>query len=65
MEDADIGSITLLDMQGKVVRQLAEKGQLHAGYSAAKYSVGGLAAGTYLLSIKTTQRILTKQIEVH
>jgi hypothetical protein len=64
MESADIGSIELLDMQGKVVKRYMDQTQIKEGYTAYTYSVAGLAAGTYSLVIKTTQQVLTKKIVV-
>ena len=64
MEDPEVASITLVDMDGKVVRQFMDNGKVSSGYSAITYSVSGLPAGTYSLEMRTTQRILTQKIVV-
>lgn len=64
VEDADKASISIVDMQGRVVRQLATEIQLTAGYSALTYSVAELPPGTYTVRLQTTQRILTQKIIV-
>lgn len=64
LEDPDVGSIEMVDMQGKVVRQFMTNTSLKEGYSAFTYSVEGLPSGTYSLVIKTTQQVLTKKIIV-
>ncbi len=64
MVDPDVGSIELVDMQGKVVRQYMTNTSLKEGYSAFTYSVDGVAPGTYTLVIRTSQQVLTKKVVV-
>jgi hypothetical protein len=64
-EDADIGSVELVDMEGRTVRQLKSKGAISSGYSANTYSVSGLPAGVYTLMLRTSQNVLSEKIEVH
>ena len=64
LEEADMGSIELVDLQGKVVRQFMDKGSVSKGYNAFRYNVAGLAAGTYIVKLTTSQRILTQKIIV-
>ncbi len=63
-DQQDIGSISLLDMQGKVVRQFLSNGIINQGYSAYTYSVSGLANGNYILEMRTSQKTLTQKVVV-
>ena len=63
-EDADIGSMELVDMQGKIVRQFDRDRHISQGYSTFTYSVDGLPAGNYSFIVKTTQRILSQKLVI-
>ena len=64
LEDQDVGSIELLDMQGRSVRSFMTNAHLQEGYSAFTYSVSGLPPGTYNLVFKTSQQMFSKKIVV-
>jgi hypothetical protein len=64
MEDPDVGTVELMDMQGRIVRQFASNMPLKSGYTANTYSVSGIPPGTYSLIMKTSQQILSKKIVV-
>jgi hypothetical protein len=64
LDEQDQGSITLLDAQGRTVKRFLENGRIKEGYTAATYSVKGLAAGNYLLQLKTTHGVLTRKVVV-
>ncbi len=60
----DIGSIALIDMQGKIVLQFLNNDKIKEGYTAYTYSVNGIAAGNYLLEMRTTHNIQTRKVVV-
>lgn len=62
-DEDDLGTISLLDMTGRVVRQFMT-GKINSGYTAYSYSVSGLPNGTYILELKTTRNVLTQKIVV-
>lgn len=64
LEEADKGSIDLLDMQGRTVKQFMTEAPISRGYSAFTFSVAGLPPGTYSLRMMTTQRVLSQKIVV-
>ena len=64
LDEPDMGSIKLLDMQGRMVRQFADNTKINEGYSAFTYSVNGLPAGSYILELKTTHNVLTQKVVV-
>jgi hypothetical protein len=63
-EQGDIGSLELTDIQGRVVKQLAQHIKIEQGYSTHSYSVADLPAGTYVLRLITSEKILTKKIVI-
>lgn len=63
-DEADKGSLELVDMQGKVVRTFMKDTKISEGYNAFSYSVNGLPAGTYSLRLKTSERILSQKVVV-
>ena len=63
-DEADLGDIDLVDMQGRVVRQLMVKGKINAGYSTYAYNVTGLPAGDYFVRLITSERVLTQKLQV-
>jgi hypothetical protein len=64
MEDPDVADIELLDMSGKVVRQLMNTTVISSGYNAFTFPVNDIPPGTYSVVLKTSQRILSKKIIV-
>lgn len=64
LEEPDKASVTLVDMQGRTVRQFMDNAAVNSGYSTFEYSVSGLPAGNYNLVMRTTQQILSKQLVV-
>ena len=65
LDEADKGSIDLIDMQGKVVKRYMENEQISKGYNAFIYSIAGLPAGNYTIRMQTSQRVLSQLIMVH
>ena len=63
-DEADMGTIDLLDMQGAVVKRFMANEQINRGYSVFTYSVSGVAAGTYSLRMQTLQRVFSQKIVV-
>ena len=63
-ENPDAGSMELVDMQGKVARQFTKDSKLNSGYNAYTYSVTGLPSGTYTLTIKTSENVLSQKVVV-
>ncbi len=64
MDDADKGTIDLVDMQGKIVKRLMDNENVNQGYSAFTFNLSGVAAGTYSLRMQTHQRLLTQKIVI-
>jgi hypothetical protein len=64
LEEQDQGNIDLIDMQGKVVKQLMTNATIGSGYSAFTFPVSGLAPGTYSVVLKTSQRVLSQKVVV-
>lgn len=64
LEDADMGNIELVDMEGRIVKQFMNNARLEKGYSAFTYSVAGLPAGNYILRMTTSQKVLSQKIVV-
>jgi mono/diheme cytochrome c family protein len=64
LDDADVGSLSLVDMSGRVVRQLLSNAKMNTGYTAYTYSIGDLPSGNYLLEMRTSQNVITKKIVV-
>lgn len=64
MENPDVATMELVDMQGKTVRQFSTNATLSSGYSTYNYSVAGLPPGSYTLVVKTSQQILSKKMVV-
>jgi hypothetical protein len=62
MEEADRGTVEVVDMLGKVVKQLMNNEPMKEGYSAHSYNVAGLPQGTYIVRLRTSQRILSQKI---
>ena len=64
LDDADVGSLSLVDMEGRVVRQLLNNAPMNVGYTAYSYSISDLPSGNYLLQMKTSQKVLTQKVVV-
>jgi hypothetical protein len=63
-EEAGQGSITLMDMQGRIVKQFLSNETISQGYTAFRYSVAGIPPGTYSLVLSTSQKILSQKLVV-
>jgi len=63
-EQADMGSMELTNIEGKVVKPLAKNMRIEQGYSSYRYSVADLPTGTYILRLTTSERILTKKVVI-
>ena len=63
-DDGDVGSVDLTDMQGRIVKHFMTEQHINKGYNVFKYSVSDIAEGTYMLTMKTHQQVLTKKIVV-
>lgn len=64
LENANMCSIELVDMQGRVIKQLAEHQNVAKGYSVLTYPIAGIAPGTYSLRMRTQERILTQKLVI-
>ncbi len=64
LDNADVATIDLIDMQGKVVKRLKDREQVSQGYSAFSYPVSGLPAGNYVLRMQTSERVLSQKVMV-
>jgi hypothetical protein len=58
------GSLDLVNMSGQVMRQVFDKQQINAGYTALPIDVGSLAAGAYLLRLSAGGKVMTKQVTI-
>jgi len=63
-EEPDRGSIELVDMNGRVAKELRKEGAINNGYAANTYSVSGLPPGLYNLVLKTSHKVLSEKIEI-
>ncbi len=64
LEHANTCTIELIDMQGKVVKQLAEHELVSKGYNALTYSISGVPSGTYTVRMRTQERILSQKLVI-
>jgi type IX secretion system substrate protein len=64
LDDADVGSLSLVDMSGRTVRQFLSNAKMNIGYTAYTYSINDLPSGNYLLQMKTSQKVLTQKVVV-
>ena len=55
--------IIVMDMNGKLLRTIADK-NLSAGSHQIKFDRGSLIAGTYLLQIKTADKVMMKKVVI-
>lgn len=56
------GSAEIADMNGRLVKQLMKDEMIRQGYTAKPYDISGLPAGTYILRLRTSERMLTEKI---
>lgn len=57
-------SIDMIDIQGRVVKQLARNITVKEGYSVQSYSISDLADGIYTLRMHTTEGVKTEKLVV-
>jgi flagellar hook assembly protein FlgD len=55
--------IIVMDMNGKLLRTIADK-NLSAGSHQINFDRGSLIAGTYLLQIKTADKVMMKKVVI-
>jgi len=63
-EKADRKTITVTDMQGRIVRTFATGVPMAEGYGYDFFSVQGLPAGDYLLTLTTSAQVLVSKLVV-
>ncbi|RYE25660.1 MAG: T9SS type A sorting domain-containing protein [Sphingobacteriales bacterium] len=61
-EKSDYKTISLVDMQGRVIRNFIAAAPMPAGYSNDIFSVKDVAPGNYILMLKTQRQVLTKKV---
>ncbi len=59
---SDKAKIELLDMSGKVVKELGDNVSINTGYSTFTYPVNGLPDGTYVLRLSTATQKLSQKV---
>ncbi len=62
LKKADKVSISLIDIQGRIVKKFTRDEQTAAGYHATPYSVTDLPDGNYILQLRTTHNKFTEKV---
>ena len=60
----DVGSLSLTDISGRVVKQLMTNETIRQGYTTFNYSVSNIPPGTYTLRLSTSERVMTQKVEI-
>jgi mono/diheme cytochrome c family protein len=55
-------SLALLDMSGKIVKQLSGARKVNSGYHAETYLLSDLPPGVYTIQLRSSERILTQKL---
>jgi hypothetical protein len=62
--NATTGTLELVSIDGKLVRQFAANHKFNEGYNVATYSVSNIASGNYVLRLRTSKQTLTQKVIV-
>lgn len=57
-------TISITDMQGRMVKELAKGQHATQGYHAEPYDVSGIPTGLYLLQMRTPDKVFTEKISI-
>jgi hypothetical protein len=63
-DNNDEASVELVDMQGKVVKELMKNEIIKAGYTASPYDISNIPSGIYLLQLRTRERTQTEKVVI-
>lgn len=64
LQAADKISISITDLQGRVIKELEHGIQATKGYHVQPYNVSDIPAGMYILQVRTTEQVLTEKISI-
>ncbi|MCB0697251.1 MAG: T9SS type A sorting domain-containing protein [Chitinophagaceae bacterium] len=64
LQESAAVSISITDIQGRLVRQLITQEQAQKGYHVQPYSVADIPAGTYILQMQTADRTFTEKVTI-
>ena len=64
LKQADNVSIELIDLQGRLIKQLSSNEEVSAGYHATPYSVADVPVGSYILQLRTEHNRFTEKITI-
>ena len=60
----DNATLDLVDINGRVARQLMLGGAINKGYNTFKYTVSDIPPGNYTLRMQSSQRIMTQKVTI-
>ncbi|MCB0699696.1 MAG: T9SS type A sorting domain-containing protein [Chitinophagales bacterium] len=64
LQEADDVTISVIDIQGRVVKSLTNNEHTSKAYHAEPYTVNDVPNGTYILQMRTSKRTFTEKISI-